>query len=837
MATLEVHFLDVGPTKYGDCVLIRHDGNAILIDAGHKKDLEGVDGFDSIPDQLDALLGGSRPHRIDLLVLTHCHDDHIGCMPELVSTGVIDVRRAYLADPALGWGETDGGPDLVVDARTRAILDVLREEGAALLRPSELSDALADAVGLRTRLQGMIDRLNSDSVPVDLCTGDEDRADIESAFGAIGLKILGPTKNHLTLCALQIAEAGRDALRDLQTIERRDSPSGDVDLLGRLIALRRENVDAVLQDSFSQGAALNCQSIVIALEFGGRKVLLTGDMQFTQPKVEGLDDEMTALRADIKAHGPFDLVKTAHHTANNGWGDPLVAEQLKAAGNKAFIVHTGGKNDPTHPAVQALGKLKDLNRSRPNDIDFLRTDRNGLISFTIKADGEMSYTKRRGRRDDFTPNSDVLPPAPPPAPIGEAQILQLPPRADGMVEVLTRIPTSGAKVRISIEVDPVAGVIVNPPRDPNSPIDPPPRSFRLAGGRSLPPLLFVTDKAALTRKIGRGAVDTIFTSIQSAGQSIVDFPMSNQDPVAAAARVRAELNRERKEGVVLIGGPDVAPSQRLDTLGPELRAELEDPGGDPDEFVVWNDELYVDLDDDLIPETPISRIPDGGEAQIVLKALQASDARRTSRFGIRNVRRPFANAVFAKLAGNDAVLVSEPHRSTQLAPRNAQRDFAYLMLHGDDADGFRFWGEQHGAILEAFTADQVPSQFTGVVLTGCCWGALTTSKRALHFAQGEPITVRTRAGSIALRFLAAGAQAFIGCTGVHYSPGGNQPTTAGGPMQTAFIDQWNSGEPPARALFEAKKTCLGQLPDESEPEELAIALKIIRQYTCLGLGW
>jgi len=125
-----------------------------------------------------------------------------------------------------------------------------------------------------------------------------------------------------------------------------------------------------------------------------------------------------------------------------------------------------------------------------------------------------------------------------------------------------------------------------------------------------------------------------------------------------------------------------------------------------------------------------------------------------------------------------------------------------------------------------------------VVFTGCCWGALTTTRRALHFEPGEAVTCRTARDSIAIRFLAAGAQAFIGCTGVHYSPGGAQPTSGGGPMHRAFFTRLLGGESPARALFLAKQDCLKTVADKAaDPEQLAVQLKIIRQYSCLGLGW
>lgn len=91
---------------------------------------------------------------------------------------------------------------------------------------------------------------------------------------------------------------------------------------------------------------------------------------------------------------------------------------------------------------------------------------------------------------------------------------------------------------------------------------------------------------------------------------------------------------------------------------------------------------------------------------------------------------------------------------------------------------------------------------------------------------------------MALGFLKAGALAFVGCTGVHYSPSEPPYRYYGGPMHEAFWKSWLAGLPPAKALFEAKKEYLGGIPHrDASPMSRAIEIKILRQYTCLGLGW
>src|SRR5207248_8287083 len=85
---MKIHLLDMGTRMYGDCVLVTHGGKTILIDGGHPPDA------DSIRDQLKELLGKSPPFNIDLLVVTHCHSDHIGCLPTLIEDDVLTVKQA-----------------------------------------------------------------------------------------------------------------------------------------------------------------------------------------------------------------------------------------------------------------------------------------------------------------------------------------------------------------------------------------------------------------------------------------------------------------------------------------------------------------------------------------------------------------------------------------------------------------------------------------------------------------------------------------------------------------------------------------------------------------------
>jgi hypothetical protein len=238
-----------------------------------------------------------------------------------------------------------------------------------------------------------------------------------------------------------------------------------------------------------------------------------------------------------------------------------------------------------------------------------------------------------------------------------------------------------------------------------------------------------------------------------------------------------------------------------------------------------------------MPDLPVSRIPDARYPDLVFKALQADRPPATpGRFGIRNTARPFAEPIFGLLPGTEPLIESAPTRFDQLPQDSAQRPFLYFMLHGLDSDGSRFWGDNPGrGIIEAINTASLPTHGLGVAFAGCCWGALTVDQRAKD--KSGKISPKSPESSIALSTLLGGALAFVGCTGVHYSPdeGGS---FFGGPMHRAFWQQLFAGRSPAEALFEARRQFLAEMPHgRGAPLEIGIERKIYKQFTCLGLGW
>ena len=80
---LVVHFIDVGQ---GDCALIQHMSTGILIDAG-----EAANG-----PRVARYLREAGVTRLEYVIATHPHSDHIGGLSEVVSG--FDVKHIVMPD-------------------------------------------------------------------------------------------------------------------------------------------------------------------------------------------------------------------------------------------------------------------------------------------------------------------------------------------------------------------------------------------------------------------------------------------------------------------------------------------------------------------------------------------------------------------------------------------------------------------------------------------------------------------------------------------------------------------------------------------------------------------
>jgi beta-lactamase superfamily II metal-dependent hydrolase len=401
---LAVHLLDVGHVEFSDSLLMEIGGRRILVDGAHSGDLA------HIRSQVTTILGEAHPH-IDLLVVSHTHKDHIGCLPKL--TKELEIEFALLADPRYGWGTTAQGDPVDVPAGPiGAAVAGLREEPIPVgLSNAALDARLEELPALRSDYQAMIDRLQHPTAPGASATtvviyGRDSAAALVKAFKSIELKILGPTVSQLKACAdgighhttqaVDLAHAQVEALAHAGIVGGADSPAT---IYRRLI----EGIPGLAGASVDRdGDLVNLQSIVMTVRHRGQRILLTGDMELVDPasRPAKIEQGLLTLKGRLRAQRPFAVVKVPHHGSANGLspavlgdlGDPVTP----GTGVTYFGIITGRDSDK-HPDLNVLGQIQ----AAYPEASWARTDRNGQTTLEF-ASGAWTAKPAHQPLDDMT---------------------------------------------------------------------------------------------------------------------------------------------------------------------------------------------------------------------------------------------------------------------------------------------------------------------------------------------------------------------------------------------------------------------------------------------------
>lgn len=112
-ADMWVHFLDVGQ---GDSTLIICDGQSLLIDAGSEDSVEAV---------LDYIQNEQGLSRLDYIIGTHPHEDHIGGMDEVINT--MEIGEILLPDVSTN---TDSFMDVLTAIDNKGLNITIPERGS-----------------------------------------------------------------------------------------------------------------------------------------------------------------------------------------------------------------------------------------------------------------------------------------------------------------------------------------------------------------------------------------------------------------------------------------------------------------------------------------------------------------------------------------------------------------------------------------------------------------------------------------------------------------------------------------------------------------------------------
>jgi beta-lactamase superfamily II metal-dependent hydrolase len=456
MAKAVIHVLDPGGVKYGDSILCNVGGKWILIDGARSTSTQATSStikgvnvqHKPLQDQIAAKRGSMH---VDLLVITHCHSDHVGCLPKLIADHGLTFDWALVADSQLGFGlgidEDLPPPDQMTDAQKLRM--ALREEPVRDGTDEEIEQFIADSANEYHDYKDLLTAIRN-------ITGDDrlviykGPSDAESpglnallaAFASAQLRVLGPSQDQLLLCSDELLGRATDAVDAVADVL---SDSGSLVDAYRMLIDR--TTDATPDDpDGDNGNAVNCQSIILSLGAGGRKFLLTGDMQFAKTYLgPDADGEVNELVTAVKNNGPYYFVKLSHHGATNGQNEAM----MRSWGAKKMVISTGSKSNQ-HPTKATLDALK---RMKVDGFTWARTDMNGLCTYTLNNNGSSSLTKQRGSLNDLTmpDNRDAVGAEMVAEP--ETAITQMV-SGDGHVEVIVKIPNARTRVAVTIAIEP-----------------------------------------------------------------------------------------------------------------------------------------------------------------------------------------------------------------------------------------------------------------------------------------------------------------------------------------------------------------------------------------------
>ena len=252
-------------------------------------------------------------------------------------------------------------------------------------------------------------------------------------------------------------------------------------------------------------------------------------------------------------------------------------------------------------------------------------------------------------------------------------------------------------------------------------------------------------------------------------------PVDPTDPWAIKALIDEIDERLQAEGreakfLLLVGGDDIIPFCRLPNPADDGESE------------VWTDNPYASRDDNfLLPQRAVGRIPDGKKEDIMLSLLQVAIeghrekgrltgmvaglirglGRNPSSLGLSaEIWQEASQAVFETIGNSKGLEISPPFTDQEFLEYHTRvPPLAYFNLHGVKEAAYWYGHSSSGEEID-FPIALTPlnlawTEVSGaVVYSEACYGA--------HLREGSTDS------SIPLAFLAKGAKAVIGSTGMAY---------------------------------------------------------------------
>ncbi|HLX09837.1 MAG TPA: MBL fold metallo-hydrolase [Thermoanaerobaculia bacterium] len=366
----------------GDCIYVRVPDNGgakhLLIDCGNK--FGTPEALEAAVEDLKQILPevpGTDRRRLDLLVATHAHEDHVKGFDAGLFDG-LQIDRL--------WMSTAMNPDHPQAEKARELQSLTLQalQRLALSPKAGLADWSASMLGL-SKAEGMDALLRTlpvgKRVFVHMDTPVEDLELFED--NSIQLRVLAPVNDidgvylgkemaeglpqfSLFLDATDTASEGAEAQAGAPPEAGPARPTNvspeDFELL------RNSLTDGALAFVLKEGELVNNTSVVLLLTWQGRRLLFTGDAevktssegQFQPGKANGSWNTMWHFK-ETELAKPVDFLKVGHHGSHNA--TPWTSKK------------SGDTEHPINAILESLLPLPIAGQSRPERYAVVSTER------------------------------------------------------------------------------------------------------------------------------------------------------------------------------------------------------------------------------------------------------------------------------------------------------------------------------------------------------------------------------------------------------------------------------------------------------------------------------
>ncbi|MCC2379092.1 MBL fold metallo-hydrolase [Bacillus wiedmannii] len=298
--------LKVFPANKGDAILISHnseEGNQnILVDGGTGREIYRI-----LKEEFKRIK--SEDEFIDLLVVTHCDDDHI--------KGIIDIFQDTNVDKTIikeVWFNSGG----LIAERLEEKIEGNRDIPLTLNNSKEKS--ITQGITLETELE----KLNCWSKTLV-------RGLLESKVGDMKLTVLSPNEEGLR-------KLNKKWEREIDSNKQQSGIKTDYEI---------SMVD-LLTNKFEEDKRVpNGSSIAFLLEIEEHKILMLGD---SHPSV--IEESLLGLGYSSQNKLKVDVVKVSHHGSKHNTSESL----LSIIDCQNYIVSTDGKNHG-HPNKECFSRI------------------------------------------------------------------------------------------------------------------------------------------------------------------------------------------------------------------------------------------------------------------------------------------------------------------------------------------------------------------------------------------------------------------------------------------------------------------------------------------------